>query len=269
MTKMNPVELFEYEFRNFLGVNRAVAVCNGTAALHTALLAVGVQEGDEVITTPFTFPATVNMILACGAKPLFADINPETYCIDPMKVDELSMSRRVSAVLAVHLFGNVCDMDELIGICEEGHLALIEDTSQALGAMYNGKYAGTFGDAGTFSFYATKSLWTFEGGMVVTNNDDVGYEARLIRNHGVDDWGKMIRFGYNYKMPWNCAFQGWQMVLLHKPSIFAELGRYGPMDHRDIYSRLVYDHPYYQKLGIRGDCPVAEEVARKIKEGEI
>jgi len=104
--------------------------------------------------------------------------------------------------------------------------------------------------------------------MIITPWNWLAARLKSIRNHGMDR-GEMRMLGYNYKMPWNCAFQGWQMLRLHKPAIEAELGLYGPMDFPDIYSKVIYDHPYYRKLGITGDCPVAEEIVRKIKEGEI
>lgn len=169
---MNPVKLFEKEFKKFLDVKHARAVSNGTAALHSALLATGVGYGDKVITTPFTFIATGNAVLMCGATPVFADINPDTCCLNPLEVEkQLRIHHDAKAILAVHLFGNMANVLKLKEIAEDNNLVLVEDSSQALGANFNGRMAGTFGDAGTFSFYASKNLWTFEGGMVVTNDD--------------------------------------------------------------------------------------------------
>lgn len=262
---MNPVELFEDEFRKYVGSGYAAAVCNGTAALHSALLACKMQARWRVITTPFTFPATVNAILYCGGIPVFADIDPDTYCIDAYEVERLAKTDyRIRAVIAVDLFGNTPQLDYLREFCDEERIVLVEDASQALGAKYKDKMAGTWGDVGTFSFYATKNLWTYEGGMVVTDNELIDRNVRMIRNHGLNEEGQMVALGYNYKMPWNCAFQGWQQLLLHKPAIEAELGRYGPWD--GYYPQLVYDHPYYKRKNIFGDCPVAEGVARDVKE---
>lgn len=259
---MNPVEYFEDEFKRFIGSKHAVAVCNGTAALHTALLSCGVKEGDEVITTPFTFVATGNAILMCGATPVFADIEEETYCINPAEVEaKLEEHPDAVGVLAVHLFGNMADIKTIRRLLGKDQF-LVEDSSQALGATRDGKMVGILGDAGTFSFYASKNLWTFEGGMVVTDSDYIYRRAMQIRNHGLEN-GEMVRMGYNYKMPWNCAFLGWQMLKLHKPAILAELGRYGLKD--GYYPKVVYQHPYYVERGITGDCPVAEDIAWRVK----
>jgi len=265
---LNPVEAFEAEFRDFVGSKHAVAVSSGSAALHNALLSLDLKPGRIVVTTPFTFISTVNAILQCGAHPVFADIDPETYCIDPedvaRKIEGLGDFRlHVQGVLAVHLFGNTCDVDGLLKICRREDLFLVEDCSQALGAQIRGKQVGTWGDAGTFSFYATKNLWTFEGGMLVTDDDEVAKRARQIRNHGLDDSGRMVRMGYNYKLNWLSAFLGETMLRLHKPAILAELGRYGIKD--GYYPHVVYDHPYYRKLGITGACPVAEATAEKVR----
>ena len=258
---MNPVELFETEFQKYIGTKHADAVCNGTAALHTALLALGVKPRDKVITTAYTFPATANAILMCGATPLFADIEKNRPHIDPESVDKLlSTHDGVVGVIPVHLFGEACDMDRLMPVSEG--LWLLEDASQAIGAEYNGKKLGSIGDAGTYSFYASKNLSCYEGGMVVTNREDVHQKVQMIRNHGFYG-GEMVQMGYNYKMPWNNAFHGWQFLLLHKPSIEAELGRYGSKD--GYYPRVVYDHPYYKELGITGDCPNAEKLAETVR----
>jgi len=258
---MNPVELFETEFQKYIGTKHAAAVCNGTAALHTALLALGVKLGDKIITTAYTFPATSNAILMCGAVPVFADIEKDRPHIDPESVDKLlSAHDGIVGVLPVHLFGEACNMDRLMEITKG--LWVLEDSSQAIGAEYKGKKLGSIGDAGTYSFYASKNLPCYEGGMVVTNREDVHQKAQIIRNHGFYK-GEMIQMGYNYKMPWNNAFHGWQFLMLHKPSIEAELGRYGPED--GYYPRVVYDYPYYKKLGIIGDCPNAEKLAETVR----
>ena len=267
---MNPVELFEAEFRGFVGSRHAVAVCNGSAALHTALLALGLKPKMKVVTTPFTFISTVNAILHCGATPVFADIvkndsnNNTRYNINPNEVKkQVKLNKNVWGVLAVHLFGKMADVEDLRDLCYERGLALAEDSSQALGAKHKGRFAGTWGHAGTFSFYASKPLWTFEGGMMVTDSDEVAERAQQIRNHGLDQEGKMIRMGYNYKLNWLSAFIGETMLRLHKPAILAELGRYGPED--GYYPHVVYDHPYYKKLGISGNCPIAEGVASRVR----
>jgi len=259
---LNPVELFETEFKKYIGTKHADAVCNGTAALHTSLLALDIKPGDKVITTAYTFPATVNAILMCGAVPVFADIEKDRPHIDPESVDKLlSIYEGVVGVLPVHLFGEACNMDRLMEITD-GFVWVLEDSSQAIGAEYKGKKLGSIGDAGTYSFYASKNLSCYEGGMIATNREDVHMKAQIIRNHGFFK-GEMVQMGYNYKMPWNNAFHGWQFLMLHKPSIEAELGRYGP--ENGYYPRVVYDHPYYKELGITGDCPRAEKLAEKVR----
>lgn len=189
---MTVIEEFEKEFCRFTGAKYAVAVCNGTSALHVALMALGVCKGDGVITTPFTHISTVNAILYCGAHPLFADINRENFCIDPQQVAKvLHDNSDVKAILCVHLFGNVCNLASLRVRADHYGVKLVEDCAQAFGRTYTvrGKKTttvsvGRMGDIGTFSFYASKNLWTFEGGMLVTDNDELAKKARLLRSHG-------------------------------------------------------------------------------------
>ena len=260
---VNPVRSLEMEVQSFLDVDNAIGVCNGTAALHTSLLACGIQKGDQVITTPFTFPATANAILMCGATPVFVDISPQTLCLDEKLVRGTLKGEDISGVLTVDLFGRFSDMEELEALCLDHGIPLVEDASQAFGAKYENRFAGTWGDAGTFSFYASKNLWSFEGGMIVTDNDVIAHKAYLIRNHGLDDYGEMIMMGYNYKMPWICAFIADTNLRLHKPGIVAELGRYGLED--GYYPRVVYEHKHYRQLGITGYCPVAEKIAKYVR----
>lgn len=196
------VEEFEEMFASFMGVKYAVAVSSGTAALHTALLACGIGEGDEVITTPFSFSATANAILLAGAKPVFCDIDPITYNIDPSKIEGL-ITDKTKAILPVHLYGGPCDMYSIGLIADRHSLALIEDCAQAHDAGYNswGKKVGAIGDAGCFSFYPTKNMTTSEGGMITTNSEDVARAAKAFRNHGISDVkydSKVL--GLNYRM---------------------------------------------------------------------
>lgn len=196
---------FEEAFAAYVGVRHAVATANGTVALHAALLGAGVEPGDRVVTTPFTFIATANAILYCGAVPVFADIDPETYNLSPESLAETlgrlaAAGTPAKAVLLVHLFGLPCDMTAIAAVAEEHGALLIEDCAQAHGAAYNGRRVGTFGTAGTFSFYATKNLTTGEGGMVVTNSDDVAERVRQLVNHGRVDRYEHALLGYNYRM---------------------------------------------------------------------
>ncbi|MCE4607183.1 MAG: DegT/DnrJ/EryC1/StrS family aminotransferase [Desulfurococcales archaeon] len=193
------VERFEEEFAEYLGVKHVVAVSNGTLALDTALKAAGIKEGDEVITTPFTFIATANSIIYQGARPVFADIDSETYTIDPDKVLEL-VNSKTRAIIVVHLYGHPADMDSIKEIAEDHNLLLIEDAAQAHGAMYKGEKVGSIGDVGVFSFYPTKNMTTGEGGAIVTNQDEIARKARLLRNHGQERKYYHTVLGYNYRM---------------------------------------------------------------------
>jgi perosamine synthetase len=193
------VRRFEEEFAEYIGVDHAVAVANGTAALDLILKAYGISEGDEVITTPFSFIATANAILYQGARPVFADIEPTTYNLNPERVLEL-ISPRTKAIIAVHLYGHPADMKALHEIAEDHGLVLIEDAAQAHGALYMGKKVGSLGDAAAFSFYATKNMTTGEGGMVTTNDKKIADKIRLLRDHGQADKYLHVELGYNLRM---------------------------------------------------------------------
>ena len=190
---------FEKKFAEYIGVKHAVATSSGTTALHTALLAAGIKAGDEVITTPFTFAATSNSALYVGAKPVFVDIDPETYNIDPKKLEE-AVTDKTRAIIPVHLYGQPADMDPICKIAEEHDLVVIEDAAQAHGAIYNDKKAGSIGDAGCFSFYPTKNMTTSEGGMITTDNDEIAETARIIRAHGESERYTHVVLGYNFRM---------------------------------------------------------------------
>ncbi|MEZ0345202.1 MAG: DegT/DnrJ/EryC1/StrS family aminotransferase [Infirmifilum sp.] len=193
------VESFEREFAEYIGVEYAVAVANGTAALDLLLKAYRVGPGDEVITTPFTFIATVNAVLYQGAKPVFADIDPRTYNIDPNSVAE-AVSPRTRAIIAVHLYGQPADMKALREIADDHKLILIEDAAQAHGATFMGRKAGALGDAAIFSFYATKNMTTGEGGMITTNDRGVAERVKLLRDHGQAEKYLHVELGYNLRM---------------------------------------------------------------------
>ena len=178
------VAALEKEVASFCGVKYAVAVASGTDALHLALLACGVGPGDEVITTPFTFIATTETIISCGARPVFADINPQTYNIDPAQI-EPRITARTRAILPVHLFGQTAAMDPIKKLARQYELKVIEDCAQAMNSFYKGKHAGSLGDAGTLSFFPTKTLGGYgDGGMVITNNKKTAEKIKQLRNHG-------------------------------------------------------------------------------------
>ena len=189
----------EDSFANYIETKHAIAVTSGTSALHAALLSLGIKEGDEVITTPFTFTATANSILYCGARPVFSDIDEKTFNIDPAKIEE-NITSKTKAVLIVHLFGNPCDMDKIKDICDKNNLLLIEDACQAHGSIYKGQKVGSIGDCGVFSLYPTKNMTTGEGGMITTNSADIDRKCRIIRDHGQDGRDNQTMLGYNYRM---------------------------------------------------------------------
>jgi perosamine synthetase len=189
---------FEGAFAEFVGTKYAIAANSGTAALHISLLAHGVGEGDEVITSSFTFIATANSILFTGARPVFADIEEETFNIAPDSIVE-KITPRTKAIMPVHLYGQPCDMKEIMGIADEHKLAVIEDACQAHGAEYEGKKVGSFG-TGCFSFYPTKNMTTSEGGMITTNDEEMAQKAKMIRSHGQRQRYIHEILGYNYRM---------------------------------------------------------------------
>lgn len=205
------VQEFEQTIANYVGAKYAVAVSNGTAALHVACLAAGIGEGDEVITTPITFAASANCVLYCGGTPVFADIDPDTYNISPASIRE-KITERTKAIIPVHFTGQPCEMDEIHRIAKEHNLIVIEDGAHALGADYKGRMIGTISDMTTFSFHPVKHITTCEGGMIMTNSDVLYKKLSLFRTHGItrnDDWMEgneggwyyeQLMLGYNYRI---------------------------------------------------------------------
>ena len=193
------VEKFEHEFAAWCGVKHAVAVSSGTAALHLLMLAHGVNEGDELITSPFTFIASPNAALFVGARPVFADIEMETYCLDPSLV-EAAMTPRTKAIMPVDLYGHPAQIDELRAIADRHGVALIEDACQAHGAAIGGRKAGALGVSASFSFYPTKNMTTAEGGMVTTSDDAIAEKVRVLRQHGAAHRYHHDVLGYNFRM---------------------------------------------------------------------
>lgn len=192
------VAQFEQAFAEYIGVDHAVAVNSGTAALHVALMAHGIGKGDEVITSPFSFVATANSVVYTGAKPVFADIEPDTYNISPDQVHEMITSR-TKAIMPVHLYGHAADMGAIMEIAEDHGLLVIEDACQAHGATYKGKKVGSFG-TGAFSFYPTKNMTTSEGGILTTDDPDIAARSRMLRAHGSKQRYLHEMIGYNFRM---------------------------------------------------------------------
>ena len=195
------IERFESAFAEFCGVKHASSCSNGTTALHLALLALGVGPGDEVIVPTLTFVATANAVVYCGGRPVFVDVQPDTWNIDPALI-EAKITPRTKGIIVVHLFGHSVDMDPVASIARRRGLFVVEDAAQAHGAEYKGKRVGSLGDVATFSFFGNKIITTGEGGMVVTNDAAIASRIGLLKNHGMDPdrryWHPIV--GYNYRM---------------------------------------------------------------------
>ncbi|MCQ2526092.1 MAG: UDP-4-amino-4,6-dideoxy-N-acetyl-beta-L-altrosamine transaminase [Lachnospiraceae bacterium] len=207
------VSALERKLEEYTGAKHAVAVANGTAALHCACIAAGVGPGDEVITTPMTFAASANCALYCGAMPVFADINPETYNIDPKSIRE-HITDKTKAVVAVDFTGQAVELDEIRAICDEHNLVLIEDAAHSIGTEYKGKKVGSIADMTTFSFHPVKTITAGEGGAILTNDDELYKKLVLAHAHGITHdeslmveaphegpwYYEEISLGYNYRL---------------------------------------------------------------------
>jgi len=190
---------FERRFAEFRHVSRAVATNSCTAALHLALLAMGVGPGDEVVTSPLTFASTANVIVHCGARPVFCDVQPDTLNMDP-EAFEASLTPRTKVVIPVHFAGHPCEMDEICEIAHANGVRVLEDSAHAVEAEYRGRPTGSLGDAGAFSFYATKNITTGEGGMLTTSDEALADTAQLLALHGIsrDAWRRYTDEGYRH-----------------------------------------------------------------------
>lgn len=207
------VEELERMLEEFTGVKHAVAVANGTAALHCACIAAGIRSGDEVITTPLTFAASANCVLYCGARPIFADIDPETYNIDPDSIRN-HITERTKAVIAVDFTGQAVEIEKIKAICKEYNLVFIEDAAHAIATKYKGQQIGSLADMTTFSFHPVKTITGGEGGAILTNDDDLYMKLNLAHAHGITreeplmedlphegSWYyEQILLGYNYRI---------------------------------------------------------------------
>jgi len=202
------INLFEEGFAKYINVPFASSVNNGTVALHLALLALDIKAGDEIILPTFTYVATANAVMYMGAIPVFVDSLAETWQIDPKDV-ERKITSKTKAIIAVHLYGQACEMDELVSICKKNNIYLIEDCAEAIGTLYKEKHVGGFGDISTFSFFGNKTITTGEGGMVVTNNKDLCDKCNNLKNQGISTvqyWHDKV--GYNFRMTNICAAIG-------------------------------------------------------------
>lgn len=230
------IEEFEKEFAGYNGVKYAVSTSNGTTALHLALMAIGIKKGDEVIVPTLTFIATANVVKYCNATPIFVDSHPEYWCIDPEKIEE-RITKKTKAIIPVHLYGHPADMDWIMDIAEDHDLYVIEDTAEAHGAEYRGKKVGSIGDIGCFSFYGNKIITTGEGGMCVTNHEELAEKMNLLKNHGMNPkkryWYDVI--GFNYRMTNLQAAIG--VAQLKKMDRFIEIKR----KNAKLYNSLLED----------------------------
>lgn len=238
------VEEFENKIADYVGAKYAVAVCNGTAALHIACLAAGITAEDEVITTPITFAASANCVLYCGGVPVFADIDAESYNIAPEEIEK-KITERTKAIIPVHYTGQPCDMDAITEIAKKHHLMVIEDAAHALGASYKGKKIGTISDMTCFSFHPVKPITTGEGGMVVTDSEELYKRLVLFRNHGITRDEELLTenqggwyyqqqvLGYNYRITdISCALGCSQMDRL---DVFLEKRRKIAARYHDVF----------------------------------
>ena len=227
------VARFEEDFATYCDCPHAIGVGSGTEALWLALLALGVGPGDEVLTVPSTFMATAEAITYCGAKPVFVDIDDRTYTMDPAGLEE-AITKRTKAIIPVHLFGQPADMDPILEIARARGLYVIEDAAQAHGAEYKGRRAGSFGDAGCFSFYPGKNLGAFgEAGAVVTDNDELQEKIRVLRDHG------QTRKYHHTMVGWNCRMDGIQAAVLSIKLRHLEKGNELRRSHAAQYDRAL------------------------------
>lgn len=271
---------FEKLFSDKFGFKETVAVNSGTSALIATIASLDLKPGDEVITTPFTFIATTNAILLAGGKPVFVDIKPDSKLIDENKI-ERALTPRTKAIVVVHLYGRICNMPVICEIAKQHDLVVVEDCAQSLGARCSfdcatpqkcrpckaveAPYAGTMGDAACFSFYKTKNLSTFEGGAIGLNGSS---RLDAVRLRAICDQGQVGRYnhqyiGYNFRLAEPLCLLAIEGLKLHEAAFLAELGRRD--ESFGHYPYVVYEQPAYKNLGIKGDCPIAEEVAREIR----
>jgi perosamine synthetase len=233
---------FEKLFSAHIGTPHAIATSSCTGAIHLALMAMGVKAGDEVIVPEITWIASAEPVLYIGAKPVFVDVLPDSWCIDPAAIEK-AITPKTKAIVAVHVYGNVCDMDRIMAIAKKHNLKVLEDAAEGLGSEYNGKKVGSIGDAGVFSFHGTKTMSTGEGGMITTNSAELNEQARILNDHGrnaKDPENKMFwmrNYGYKYKMSNLQAAMGCAQVerieelIARKREIFA------------LYKKLLKDVP--------------------------
>lgn len=231
------VKAFEEEVAKYVGVKHAIGVANGTDALLLALDAAGIGPGDEVITTPFTFFATAETVSQLGATPVFVDIDPKTYNIDVEQVKQ-KINEKTKAIIPVHIFGQPANMDELMALAEEHGLFVLEDAAQAMGSEYKGRKAGSLGHAATYSFFPTKNLGGYgDGGMVVTNDDELAQKIRILRLHGSNPKYYHSMIGYNSRL------DALQAAMLRIKLRYLDQWNDGRRQKAALYNELLKDTP--------------------------
>jgi perosamine synthetase len=274
------VQRFEEAFARFCGMNHAISCCNGTAALHLALLAMGVVPGDEVIVPTLTFVATANAVTYCGAHPVFLDSEPDTWNLNPSLIEEL-ITPRTKGMIVVHLFGHPVDMDPVLRLAQKRGLFVIEDASEAHGGEYEGRKLGSLGQISTFSFYGNKILTTGEGGIVVTNRPDIATAVLQLKGQGMDlsrrYWFPVI--GYNYRMTNIAAAIGLAQLeradwhLSRRRTIAAEYTRrLGEIPYLHLQGEKPYGRHAYWMIGAVVDerCRVSRDtLARRLADAGI
>lgn len=256
--------IFEEYIKKEFNIRECITCNSGTSALIAVLYSLDLKPDDEIITTPLTFIATSNSVVIAGGRPVFADIKEEDFLIDPVEIEK-KITEKTKAIIPVHLYGRCCDMDAIMNIAAKYNLLVIEDTSQSFGKKYNNKRLGTIGDAGTFSFYKTKNISTFEGGMISIPHHSKfdGEKIRSICNQGQVGKYNHEYIGFNFRLAEPLILLAYERIKLHMTGVESELGLRGP--EQGHYPEVVYNQPIYKKMGITGSCPVAEKAAEYIK----
>lgn len=231
------VKSFEEEVAQYVGVKHAIGVANGTDALLLALDAAGIGPGDEVITTPFTFFASAEVVSRLGATPVFVDIDPKTYNINVEKIEE-KITEKTKAIIPVHIFGQPVNMDEIMELAKKYHLFVLEDAAQAMGSEYKGKKIGNLGHAATYSFFPTKNLGGYgDGGMIVTNDDELAQKVRILRVHGSNPKYYHSMIGYNSRL------DALQAAILRIKLRYLDQWNEGRRQKAALYNELLADTP--------------------------
>lgn len=257
------VKEFEKKAADYLGCKYTAGVASGTDALHLALRASGVKEGDEVITTPFTFIATAEAIVYCGAKPVFADVDPESMNIDPELIEK-SITEKTKAIIPVHLFGNPCKMDEIKQIADKHNIMIIEDSAQSLGATYKNKQTGSLGDIGCFSFFPSKNLGCYgDGGLISTNDEKIYNDIMALRNHG--SYEKY----YHYRIGFNSRLDDIQAAILNVKIKYIDKANEDRILAAEKYKEIMQNFVFYQQVEGRSKHVYHQFTIRSDKRNQI